>query len=146
MTQDNDSKPDTKPRFDGLNIGLWVAQGVLAFMYIFAGWTKLTQPLEALLEMGWGWAANMPLSFIRFIGIAEIAGAIGLILPALLRIQPKLTPLAAMGLTLVQIAAIVLHASRGEFAVLPLNVVLLALSVFVVYGRTKKRVILPKNS
>lgn len=132
-------------RFDAWNIGLWIAQALLAFIFCYAGWMKLTLPVEGLLELGWGWATDMPLLFIRFIGIAEILGAIGIILPALLRILPWLTPLAAFGMVIVQVAAIALHMSRGETEVLPFNFALLLLAVTVIYGRTRKRVILPRN-
>jgi uncharacterized membrane protein YphA (DoxX/SURF4 family) len=132
-------------RIDWLNIGLWVAQALLAALYLMAGWMKLTQPIDALAAMSMAWAPTMPEPFVRFVGLMEVLGAIGLILPAATRILPFLTPLAALGLTIVQVAAIILHAVRGETAMsLPLNLVLLALSLFVLWGRTRKRAISPR--
>ncbi len=126
--------------FDWWNAALWVVQVFLALMFIFAGYTKMTNTPEALAEsMGWGWALAWPAWFILFLGVAEILGGIGVILPALTRIMPWLTPLAALGFVVVQIAAIVLHASRGEIEVLPFNLVLLVASLFVIWGRSRKR-------
>jgi putative oxidoreductase len=118
------------------NAGLWVAQSLLAVAYLMAGGLKLSQSIDALVGMGMAYAADVPEVLIRFVGTMEVLGAIGLILPAALRIVPFLTPLAAVGLSLVQVCAIVLHASRGETAMtLPLNLLLLALSLFIVWGR-----------
>lgn len=132
-------------RTNWLNIGLWVAQVLLAVMYVMAGWMKLSQPMAGLAAMGMGYATTLPELFVRFVGLMEVLGAIGLILPAATRILPFLTPLAALGLTIVQVAAIVLHATRGETAMtLPINLVLLALALFVLWGRTRRAVIAPR--
>ena len=122
----------------GWNIGLWVAQLLLALFYFYAGFNKVSQPIEALAAMNMGFVLFVPEWLTRFIGVAELLGAIGLILPALTRIMPRLTPLAALGLSAIQVLAILLHASRGEFAVLPLNAVLIVLSLFVLWGRERK--------
>ena len=123
---------------NGWNIGLWAAQILLALFYLYAGYNKLTQPIEALAAMSMGFVLFVPEWLTRFIGLAEVLGAIGLVLPAATRIQPRLTPLAALGLTTIQVLAILLHVSRGEFSVLPLNLVLIALSLFVLWGRSRK--------
>ncbi len=123
---------------NGWNIGLWAAQVLLALFYLYAGYNKLTQPIDALATMGMGFVLAVPELLTRFIGLAEVLGAAGLILPAATRILPRLTPLAALGLSTIQVLAILLHASRGEFMVLPMNVVLLALSLFVLWGRERK--------
>ena len=128
----------------GWTIGLWVAQTLLAAFYFYAGFNKVSQPIEALGAMGMGFALFVPEWLTRFIGAAELLGAIGLILPAATRIMPRLTPLAALGLSVIQVLAILLHASRGEFMVLPMNVVLLALSLFVLWGRERKAPIAPR--
>lgn len=128
----------------GWTIGLWVAQFVLAAMYGFAGFTKLTQPIEALGAMGMGFALDFPELLTRFIGAAEVLGAIGIILPALTRILPRLTPLAALGFSVIQVLAIGVHIARGELGVLPMNLVLLALSLFVLWGRERKAPISPR--
>lgn len=128
----------------GWNIGLWVAQALLAAFYFYAGFNKVSQPVEALGAMGMGFALFVPEWLTRSIGVAELLGAIGLVLPALTRIMPRLTPLAALGLSVIQVLAILLHASRSEFAVLPLNAVLLALSLLVLWGRERKAPISPR--
>ncbi len=100
---------------------------------------KLVQPIDALVGMGMAYAGALPEAFIRFVAFMEILGAIGLLLPAATRILPWLTPLAAVGLSFVQLSAIVLHALRGETAMtLPVNLVLLALSLFILWGRWQK--------
>ncbi len=133
------------PRRNWMNIGLWVAQALLAIAYLAAGATKLFTPIDALGAM-MTYVPTMPELFIRFLGLMEILGAIGLILPSLTRIMPVLTPAAAVGLSIVQVAAIILHATRGETAMsLPVNLVLLALSVFIIWGRTQKAPIAPRS-
>ncbi len=134
------------PRRDWWTAGLWVAQVLLAAAYLAAGAMKLFQPMDVLAGMGMGYVTTMPELFIRFVGLMEILGAIGLILPSLTRILPMLTPAAAVGLSIVQVAAIILHAIRGETATsLPVNLVLLALSLFILWGRTKKAPIAGRN-
>ena len=121
------------------SIGIWVAQVALAILYLMAGGMKLVQPIDALVGMGMAYAGALPEAFIRFVAFMEILGAIGLLLPAATRILPWLTPLAAVGLSFVQLSAIVLHAMRGETAMtLPVNLVLLALSLFILWGRWQK--------
>jgi uncharacterized membrane protein YphA (DoxX/SURF4 family) len=113
-----------------MTYALWTAQGLLALLFLFAGGMKLVLPLEAL-------TAEMPLPglLVRFIGVAEVLGAIGLILPGLLRIRPGLTPLAAAGLVLIMIGATVITLAGGEVApaLIPLMVGLLL--AFVAYAR-----------
>ena len=126
------------------NIGLWVAQVVLAAIYVMAGFMKLTQPIDALVASGMTYAGDYPEMLTRFIGTMEVLGAVGIILPAATRILPILTPLAALGFSTIQVLAIGLHSSRGEFQVLPVNLVLLALSLFVLWGRLRKAPISPR--
>ena len=120
-----------------MKYALWIVQILLAAAFGMAGFSKLTQPIAELVEMVGPWAAEAPELLVRFIGFSEVAGAIGLILPALTRIQPKLTPLAAAGLVLVMILAAIFHVVRGEFSTIAPSIVLLVLSAFVAYGRTK---------
>jgi putative oxidoreductase len=117
-----------------MNVALWIVQGLLAVAYLGAGVMKATQPLDQLAQR-MEWASSSPPTFVRFIGIAEILGAIGLILPLATGVLPGLTVAAAVGLVLVQVAASAFHVSRNEVSVLPVNLVLLLLAVFVVYGR-----------
>jgi hypothetical protein len=108
---------------------LWVVQGLLALLFLFAGSMKLVLPLEALQG-----PVVLPGPFVRFIGVAEILGALGLILPGLLRMRPGLTPLAAAGLVLIMIGATVVTVAGGQLvpALIPVAVWLLA--EFVAYG------------
>lgn len=119
-----------------MNVVLWIAAGLLAVLYLGAGGMKLATPREKLLENpNMGWTADFPAAAIKGIGAIEIVGAIGLILPWALDIAPVLTPLAAAGLAIVQIGAIIVHARRKETKALPMNVVLLVLAAFVAVGR-----------
>lgn len=126
------------------NIGLWLAQVVLAAVYVMAGFMKLTQPIDALVASGMSYAGDYPELLTRFIGTMEVLGALGIILPAATRIMPRLTPLSALGFSIIQILAIGLHFSRSEFQVLPVNLALLALSLFVVWGRLRKVPVAPR--
>jgi len=109
---------------------LWIVQGLLALLFLWAGGIKLVLPLEAL-------AGPVPLPglFVRFIGVAEVLGAIGLILPGLLRIRPGLTPLAAAGLVIIMIGATVLTLAGGDVAPALIPLVVGLFSAFVAYGR-----------
>jgi hypothetical protein len=113
-----------------LNVLLWVVQGLLALIFLFAGGMKLVLPLEAMTA-----PIPLPGPFIRFLGVAEVLGAIGLILPALLRIRPGLTPLAAIGLVIIMTGATVITVLGGDVApaLVPLTVGLSSGSV--AYGR-----------
>jgi uncharacterized membrane protein len=116
-----------------MNVAVWIVSGLLAAAYLFAGLNKATQPKTKLVT-SLPWAADFTPGTIRLIGIVEVLGAIGLILPWLTGIAPVLTPLAATGLVIVQVLAAVVHVRRKEAKVLPINTVLLllALSVAVV--------------
>lgn len=122
----------------GWTIALWVAQIALAIFFGMAGYFKSFMAPAALTQMGIAWASDAPIGLLRFIGVSELAGALGVILPALLRIQPELTPLAALGFAIIQALAIPFHIIRGETAATPINAVLLALALFVVWGRSFK--------
>jgi hypothetical protein len=113
-----------------MTYALWIVQGLLAALFLFGGGVKLVMSIEALTEQ-----IQLPGLFLRFIGLAEVLGAIGLILPGLLRIRPGLTPLAAAGLVIIMIGATAITLASGGVAqaLFPLGVGLL--SAFVVYGR-----------
>jgi len=114
------------------NIFLWVLQGLLAALFLFAGGMKLVLPLEAM-QQG---PVVLPGLLLRFIGVAEVFGALGLVLPWALRIRPQLTPLAAGGLVVIMIGATAITATGGQVAgaLFPLTVGVLAGSV--AYGRS----------
>lgn len=133
-----------KPRQLGWQISLWTAQVLLAVFYGFAGALKTFMPPEALPAMGLNYATEIPFLLLRFIGICELAGTIGILLPALARIKPFLTPLAAIGFVTLQILAIGFHIYRGETEVLPMNLIALAIAAFVIWGRTRKVPIPPR--
>jgi uncharacterized membrane protein len=114
--------------------GLWVAQALLAAVFAAAGIMKLTIS-AADLARAMPSEATLSVALLRFIGAAELAGAIGLILPSVTRILPVLTPVAAGALALVMALAAAFHASRGEIASLPVVVALGAIALFVAWGR-----------
>ena len=101
-----------------LHVALWVAQILLAAAFGMAGVMKTTRPIAELAQM-MVWPGALPPGLVRFIGASELAGALGLILPAVTRIKPGLTPLAAAGLALVMLLACVFHLSRGEVGAVP---------------------------
>lgn len=129
MTDQNNNK--------AMHNTLWFAQGLFAIMFMMAGAMKASQPIEALAE-SLPWVTTTPLGLVRFIGISELLGGVGLLLPSLLRIKPFLTVWAAIGLAAIMVFAAVFHASRGEFSAIGVNVVLIALAVFIAWGRSKK--------
>ena len=111
------------------NVTLWIIQGLLAALFLFAGSMKLILPIEAMAG-----PVALPGWFLRFIGVAEVAGAIGLILPWLTRIQPRLTPLAAAGLVIIMAGATAITATAGpSAAAVPFVVGMLAATV--AFGR-----------
>lgn len=115
-----------------MNIALWIVQALLAALFLFAGGMKLVMPIEEMMK-------QMPLPlpgwFLRFTGVVELLGAIGLILPWLLRIRPGLTPLAAVGLVIVMIGATVYTLAASDVASAPMPLVVGILCAFVAYGR-----------
>ncbi len=113
-----------------MTYALWVVQGLLALLFLWAGGIKLVLPLEKLTG-----PVPLPGLFMRFIGLAEVLGAIGLILPGLLRIRPGLTPLAAAGLVIMMIGATVMTLEGGSVASALIPLVVGLLAAFVAYGR-----------
>jgi DoxX-like family len=118
-----------------MNTALWIVAGVLAAAFAGSGLMKLLVPKDKLVNAGQGWAADVSAGNVRLIGLAELLGAVGLTVPALVHIAPILVPLAAVGLVLVMVGAGVVHARRKEVPNIAVNVVLLALAVFVAWGR-----------
>jgi DoxX-like protein len=119
----------------------WIVAGVLAALYVTAGTLKTTQPMERLAGP-MPWTTDLTTGQVRLLGTAELLGAVGLVLPKLLGIvddragvEAILTGLAATGLALIQLGAIPVHLRRGEPAVLPMNIVLLAAAAFVAAAR-----------
>ena len=113
-----------------MNTALWIVQALLAAVFLFAGGMKLVLPLEQLAG-----PVALPGPFLRFIGACEVLGALGLILPGLLRIRPGLTPLAAAGLVIIMIGATVITLVVGEIVAALISAVVGLLAAFVAYGR-----------
>lgn len=135
---------ETVPPGRALRIGLWAAQVLLAFVFVSAGLVKLLTPIPQLAAM-LPFAGEYSEAFVRSVALVDLAGGIGILLPALTRILPRLTVLAALGCSVLQVFAFVFHVSRGEAATTPLNLVLLALAVFVLWGRESKAPIAPRQ-
>jgi hypothetical protein len=118
-----------------MDIALWIVTGILAAAVLAAGSVKAFVPKDKLAT-SLAWTEDSSAGTVRFIGISEILGAIGLVLPWLTGIAPILTPLAAVGLAIIQALAIPVHLRRGEQKVVPVNIVLLLLALFVAIGRS----------
>lgn len=127
----------------GLNIALWIVQVLLAGMFLMVGFMKAFTPIAELVAGGMVWAGDMP-ALARFIGTCQLFGAIGLLLPALLRIKPVLTAWAGTGLATCMLFAIIFHVVRGEAAHIGAPVVLFILAAFIAWGRFTKAPIQPK--
>lgn len=122
-----------------MNIVLWILQVLLALLFLFAGGTKLVLSAETLTQMGSPNQIVMPIWFIRFIGVVEVLGALGLILPGVFRSRQNLTTLAAVGLAIVMVGAVVLTI-MGDGVVMAITpFVTLLLLLFVAYGRWRVR-------
>jgi uncharacterized membrane protein YphA (DoxX/SURF4 family) len=128
----SESSNSSQRRSLKMTIAFWIVQGLLALLFLFAGSMKLILPIEMMTAQS---PIVLPGLFLRFIGVAEVAGALGLILPGLLRIRRGLTPLAACGLIIIMLGAtiITMLSSGIAPALFPLIVVLLL--VFIAYGR-----------
>jgi len=133
-----------KPPSKGLSIALWIIQAFLALGFLASGLMKLTTPIEKLTAM-MPWVSAVPGLLVRFIGLAEILGAVGLVLPALTRIRPRLTPWAAIGLLVIMLLAVGFHATRGELQVLGAPVVFGGMPAFVAWGRFRKAPFSPRS-
>lgn len=123
-----------------MNIFLWVLQVLLAAAFAAHGVLFLAPPPELLVEMN----KMLPTWFRLFLGVAEVLAAVGLILPGLTRIVPRLVALAAVGIMLVMVSATVLHIARGEISSAVTTAVLLVLATFVAYMRWKVKPIQPR--
>lgn len=117
-----------------LNFWLWVAAAILGCLHIMAGAMKATRPIPVLAQM-MKWPGDFPAPFVRFIGTVDLLGGLGVVLPLATGVLVWLSPIAALCLVLLQLLAIGFHLKRGELQVLPMNVVLLLLAVFVAWGR-----------
>ena len=126
-----------------MNKALWVAKILLGFAFLMGGGMKVFTP-HAALATEMAWVTHVPPSAVKLIGLVEVLGALGLILPSALRIKPWLTPLAAAGLVLTMVCAAALHIAIGEGGMIAPNVVLGALAAFIGWGRFKTHPIIAK--
>jgi uncharacterized membrane protein YphA (DoxX/SURF4 family) len=117
-----------------MNVVIWVVQGLLAFLFLFSGGMKVAQPDEKLVER-MHWIKTWPKGSSLLIGGVEVLAAIGLILPAALKIAPVLTPIAATGLVVVMIGAVAVHAREKEWSGVATTAVLGLLALFVAITR-----------
>jgi uncharacterized membrane protein YphA (DoxX/SURF4 family) len=118
-----------------VNVVLWIIASLLAVVFLGSGAMKLLRTKEQLKAAGMGWTDDWPAGAVKAIGGLEVLAAIGLILPAALDIAPILVPLAATGLAVIMVGAIVVHSRRKENPMVIGNLVLLALAVVVAWGR-----------
>ena len=121
----------------GINVALWVVQALLALFFFAAGINHGLRPLAEVANAA-PWVTSLPVALVRFIGVAELAGALGLVLPAATRVAPRLTPSAAIGLGLVMALAIPFHILRGEAKFIGMHVFVAALALFVAWGRLRR--------
>jgi hypothetical protein len=127
--------------FRTIHVVLWIGQALLAAVFLLVGYTHAIAVAIARAP----WVASLPVPLVRFIGVTELAGALGLLVPAATRIQPTLTPLAAAGLSTVMALAIPFHMLRGETQEIAINVVLGALAAFVAWARARRAPIAPRG-
>lgn len=126
-----------------LNAALWIVQALLALTFVGTALWKLATPIATLAE-AMPWMGQVPPAFLYATAVLDLLGGLGVILPSLTRIQPRLTVLAALGCVALMIGAAIFHVSRGEAASTPFNAVMAALSAFVAWGRWKAAPIAPR--
>jgi len=120
-----------------LHVTLWLVQALLAAAFLLVGYTHAAEPIAVAIARA-PWVASLPVPLVRFIGVVELAGALGLLLPAATRVRPILTSLAAAGLAVMMALAIPFHLVRGETSEIAINLVLGSLAAFVAWGRARR--------
>ncbi|GAA4691547.1 DoxX family protein [Nocardioides conyzicola] len=118
-----------------MEIAYWIVAGLLGVFYLYAGSKKVLQSKEQLAPM-MGWVDTIPMPLVRTVGVLEILGAVGLVLPPLTGIAPWLAIVAALGFLVLQVLATALHLSRGEAKVIGLNLILVVLAGLTVWLAT----------
>jgi hypothetical protein len=126
-----------------MNVSLWIVQSLLALTFVGTGIWKLATPVAKLATMI-PWAGQVSPTFLYMTAAFDVLGGLGVLLPSITRIKPGVTVLAALGCVALQASAIVFHFSRGEAANTPFNFLLVALSLFVAWGRRSKAPIAPR--
>ncbi len=117
-----------------MNTTLWIVQGIGAAMFIMAGIMKSFSPMEKL-NTSVPWSKDFSAGTVRFVGLSELLGGIGLMLPMLTGIVPILTPIAAAALAFIMICAAIYHARKNEMKAIGMNFILFAITAFIAYGR-----------
>ncbi len=142
-TIDSPTSPRQRPS-QALNVGLWLAQGLLFITFTGAAFWKLLTPIPELAAQI-PWAGQVPPGFLHATAVFDLCGGLGIFLPALTRVAPRLTVFAALGCAALQGCAIVFHLARGEGANTPFNFFLVALAGFVFWGRAFEARIAPRG-
>jgi len=119
-----------------LNVVLWTAQILLA-LFFMSGTVMKFMPIQKISAI-MPWMGQLPPLEVRLLGVVDLLGALGLILPAALKIRPMLTPWAAIGIIVLMICATIFHISRGEASVIGVNIVVIIVAIFIAWGRFKK--------
>jgi uncharacterized membrane protein YphA (DoxX/SURF4 family) len=120
-----------------LHVTLWILQVLLALFFVMVGYSHALMPFDEVAQQA-TWMQHVPRALSLFIGYAEVAGGLGLIIPAAIRFAPWLTPLAALGLGTIMVLAIPFHVVRGEAGVIWMHAVLAGLALWVAWGRWRK--------
>lgn len=128
------SLPLTDKQRGALKIGLWIAQWLFAVSFVGAALMKLAMPIAQLAAM-WPWTGELAPILVRLLGVIDLLGGIGVLLPSLTRIKPRVTVVTAVACIALQLCAIAFHASRGELSALPVNVAFIAIAIFIAWGR-----------
>ncbi|TDE15569.1 DoxX family protein [Dyadobacter psychrotolerans] len=126
-----------------INTLLWAAQWLLAITLTWSALTKLLTPVNELAQM-WPWVGQTPVVLVQFTGFSDMLGALGLLLPSLLRIKPILTPIAAVSIIVLMLCAALFHIVRGETSQIGVNIVFALIAAFTAWGRFGKSVITAK--
>jgi len=121
-----------------LNLSLWAVQILVFIAFAIAAWMKIMFPIAKLAGI-WPWAGVLSPFEVRGLGAIDLLGGLGLVLPMLTRICPRLTVAAALGCGALQICAMIFHTLRGEINVTPVNIVLLAMVIFIAWGRGRSK-------
>jgi len=137
MTTASTPSTPTAPPSKALNTSLWLVQILLSITFTGTALWKALTPIPKLAAMI-PWAGQVPPAFMYATAVIDLCGGLGILLPTLTRIKPRLAVLAALGCAALQLCAIVFHVSRGEAANTPFNFVLVALSLFVAWGRRSR--------
>ena len=135
--------PHTTRPSRALHITLWIAQVLLFAFFLMAGINHGLKPIAEAAKSS-PWITGVPMGLARFIGFAELAGALGVVLPAATRVKPWLTPLAATGLAVIMALAVPFHVMRGEGQLIGFNIVPALLAAFVAWGRSTRARIAPR--